>query len=96
MSSLNAFQVLQILRVLSTSVLISPILQQNEVKLERLVNKPVSVLLQNSVVINAAPVLSMCVYKKGSLCSDSASVVNQMLGRRELIKSKNSKASDSV
>ena len=38
MSSLNACQVLQILRVLSTRVLTSPILYGNEVKLEKHVN----------------------------------------------------------
>lgn len=67
MSSLNACQVLQILRVLSTSVLTSPILYENEVKLEKLVNKPVNVFLRNTLVTTVGPVLSVYISRKGSL-----------------------------
>ena len=67
MSSLNACQVLQILGVLSTSVLTSPILYENEVKPEKLVNKPANVFLRNTLVTIAGPVLSMFISKKGSL-----------------------------
>lgn len=65
-SSLNAWQVLQILRVLSTRVLTSPILYENEVKLEKHVNKPVNVFSRNTLVTTVGPVLSLYVFKKGS------------------------------
>ena len=58
---------MQILRVLSTSVLTSPILYENEVKLEKHVNKPVNVFLRNVLVATVGPVLSMYVSKKASL-----------------------------
>ena len=62
MSSLNAWQVLQILRVLSTRALTSPILYENE----KHVNKPVNVFLRNTLVTTVGPVLSMYMFKKGS------------------------------
>ena len=58
MSSLNACQVLQILRVLSTRVLTSQVLYENEVKLKKHVNKPVNVFLRNTLVTTVGPVLS--------------------------------------
>ena len=80
MSSLNACQVLQILRVLSTRVLTSPVLYENEVKLKKHVNKPVNVFLRNTLVTSVGPVLSTYISRKASLLSDSASIVNRMLG----------------
>ena len=72
MSSLNACpQVLQILRVLSTRVLTSPVLYENEVKLKKHVNKPVNVFLRNTLVTTVGPVLSTYISRKGSLLSDS-------------------------
>ena len=65
-SSLNACQVLQILRILSTRVLTSPIFYENEVKQEKHVNKPVNVFLLNTLVTTVGPVLSTCISKKGT------------------------------
>ena len=64
MSSFNACQVLQILRVLSTRVLTSPILYENEVKLEKHVNKPVNVFLRDTLVTTVGYVLSMYYLKR--------------------------------
>ena len=70
MSSLNACQVLQILRVLSTRVLTSPILYENEVKLEKHVNKPVNVFLiaEYSSNYRGPRVVVQCIYLKRAVC----------------------------